>query len=63
MVEDVTSDTVDEIAKLAENATEEQVKEVMHTNDESIDEEDKILFIAEYIKTHEGRSIIGIIFN
>ena len=63
MADAAAEEFIDSIKSLVKDASEEDLKEFMNTNDEMVEFEDKMAVIAAYAETHEdigGIAIIGI---
>lgn len=63
MADAAAEEFIDSIKSLVKDASEEDLKEILNTNDEMLEFEDKMAIIAAYAESHEdvgGIAIIGI---
>lgn len=61
MAEEAAGEFVDSIKSLAKDASEEDLKSILESDDEMIDDMDKMAVIAAFAESHEagGFAIIG----
>lgn len=63
MADAAAEEFIDSLKSLVKDASEEDLKEILNTNDEMLEFEDKMAIIAAYAESHEdvgGIAIIGI---
>lgn len=63
MADAAAEEFIDSIKSIVKDASEEDLKEILNTNDEMLEFEDKMAIIAAYAESHEnvgGIAIIGI---
>lgn len=61
MADAAADEFIDSIKSLVKDASEEDLKEILNTNDEMLEFEDKMAIIAAYAESHEGVGGIAII--
>lgn len=63
MADDAAEEFIDSIKSLVKDASEEDIKVFLNTNDEMLEVEDKLAVVAAFAESHEnvgGIAIIGI---